>query len=167
MIRGAQYAVYCPAMSDLQTQIVETWQIHNRVNLYLLDAIEPDALKLSLKEKGRTIAELFAHMHNVRLMWLKPAAPSLLDGLDKLDEDATKPQIERALTQSGNAIAKLLEESATTGKVKSFKRGVVPFLGYLIAHESHHRGQIGWILKHAGHPLDRTIAFGLWDWNAR
>ncbi|HSV15855.1 MAG TPA: DinB family protein [Tepidisphaeraceae bacterium] len=154
-------------MSDLQTQIVETWQIHNRVNLYLLDAIETDALTLSLKEKGRTIAALFAHVHNVRLMWLKPAAPSLLDGLDKLDDAATKAQIQIALTNSGDAMAQLLQESASTGKVKSFKRGVVPFLGYLVAHESHHRGQIGWILKHTGHPLDRAIAFGLWDWNAR
>jgi uncharacterized damage-inducible protein DinB len=154
-------------MSDLQAQIVESWQIHNRVNLYLLEAIDPDALTRSLNEMGRTVAALFAHMHNVRLMWLKPAAASLLDGLDKLEDDATRPQIDRALKQSGDAVAKLLEQSAATGKVKSFKRGVVPFLGYLIAHESHHRGQIGWILKYTGHPLDRTIAFGLWDWNAR
>lgn len=38
-------------MSELEKQIVETWAIHNRVNLYLLDAIDPESLKLSLKEK--------------------------------------------------------------------------------------------------------------------
>jgi|SRR5581483_1923166 len=154
-------------MSDLAEQLVETWRIHDRINRYLLDAIEPEALTLSLKEKGRTVAALFAHMHNVRLMWLKPAAPALLQGLEKLDDSATKAQLKTALERSGEAIANLLQQSASTGKVKSFKRGVVPFMGYLISHESHHRGQIGWILKHTGHPLDRTIAFGIWDWNAR
>jgi uncharacterized damage-inducible protein DinB len=155
-------------MSDLENQIVETWAIHNRVHLYLLDAIEPDTLKLALKEKGRTVAALIAHIHNVRLMWLKPAAPQLLGGLEKADEDATLAQLTKHLKQSGEAIESLLRSSlANAGKVKSFKRGVVPFLGYLISHESHHRGQIGWILKHTGHPLDRAIAFGMWDWNAR
>jgi uncharacterized damage-inducible protein DinB len=160
--------VYCRVMCDLATQITETWAIHNRINLYLLDAIAPESLKLALKEKGRTVGQLFAHMHNVRLMWLKPAAPELLDGLEKMDDAATHAQLTKALEQSADAIESLFGKSAAEGgKVKSFKRGVVPFLGYLISHESHHRGQIGWILKHAGHPLDRTIAFGMWDWNAR
>ena len=155
-------------MSAIEDQIVETWAIHNRINLYLLEAIEPESLKLSLKEKGRTIGALFAHIHNVRLMWLKPAAPQLLDGLEKAGDDATVAQLSRHLKQSADAIETLLGKSISDGgKVKSFKRGVVPFLGYLISHESHHRGQIGWILKHTGHPLDRSIAFGMWDWNAR
>jgi uncharacterized damage-inducible protein DinB len=155
-------------MPELENQIVETWAIHNRINLYLLDAIEPESLKLSLKEKGRTVAALFAHMHSVRLMWLKPAAPELLAKMtEKCDADSSKSQLAKALKQSGEAIESLLQGAAATGKVKSFKRGVVPLLGYLISHESHHRGQIGWILKHTGHPLDREIAFGIWDWNGR
>jgi uncharacterized damage-inducible protein DinB len=156
------------AMAIQEEQIVETWQIHNRVNLYLLEAIEPASLRLALKERGRTVAQLFAHLHNVRLMWLKPAAPELLAGLEKLREDASKTDIARGLKQSGAAIETVLRNSAAQGgKVKSFKRGVVPFLGYLISHESHHRGQIGWILKHTDHLLEKTIAFGMWDWNAR
>jgi len=155
-------------MSELETQIVETWKIHNRVNLYLLDAIEPASLGLSLNQKGRTVGQLFAHLHSVRLMWLKPAAPELLNGLEKLSDDAAKADLANSLKQSGEAIESLLRNALVSGgKVKSFKRGVVPFLGYLISHESHHRGQIGWILKHTGHPLDKSVAFGMWDWNAR
>ena len=152
-------------MSELEKQIVETWAIHNRVNLYLLDAIDPESLKLSLKEKGRTVAALFAHMHNVRLMWLKPTAPELLSTAgEKCDTESTQSQLAKSLIASGDAIESLLRKSAESGgKAKSFKRGVVPFLGYLISHESHHRGQIGWILKHTGHAAARAShsAFGI------
>ena len=69
------------------TQILETWAIHNRTNLYVLQAIEPEFLKGISASKGRTVGEQFAHIHNVRLMWLKSAAPELLDGLMKIEEN--------------------------------------------------------------------------------
>jgi uncharacterized damage-inducible protein DinB len=61
----------------------------------------------------------------------------------------------------------LVKAIANSGKVKNFKPHATAFLGYLISHESHHRGQIGWTLKHSGHPLDQKIAFGLWEWGVR
>ena len=66
-------------------QLIETWAIHNRINLYFLDAIPDDALGAALPTKSRTVYDLFAHMHNVRLMWLKAAGPGLLEGLAKLE----------------------------------------------------------------------------------
>jgi hypothetical protein len=39
----------------LEDQLVETWAIHNRINLYFLDAVSEDALALSLPPKSRTI----------------------------------------------------------------------------------------------------------------
>jgi uncharacterized damage-inducible protein DinB len=56
---------------------------------------------------------------------------------------------------------------AAGGKVKGFKPHVVAFVGYLISHESHHRGQIGWTLKNTGHPLSQKTAYGLWEWGVR
>ena len=67
-------------------QFLETWEIHNRINLYLLEAIEPPALVSLSASKGRTVGEQFAHIHNVRLLWLKSAAPALLAGLDKIEK---------------------------------------------------------------------------------
>ena len=43
----------------------------------------------------------------------------------------------------------------------------VLILDYLISHESYHRGQVGWTLKHSPHPLDQKAAFGLWEWGVR
>src|SRR4051812_11742215 len=65
--------------------LIETWAIHDRINRYLLAAIPDAALGATIWPKFRTVRQLFAHLHNVRLMWLKAAAPDLLAGLDKLD----------------------------------------------------------------------------------
>ena len=153
----------------MEHQLIETWNIHDRINRYLLKAVPDDALGSALGPKHRTIYQLFAHMHNVRLLWLKSAAPELLASLAKI-EGATgdKASLVNALENSGQAIASLLQKAlAAGGKVKGFKPHAVAFLGYLISHESHHRGQIGWTLKNTGHPLDQKTAYGLWEWGVR
>lgn len=149
--------------------LVETWAIHNRIHLYLLDAIPPDALGVALP-KCRSVRDLFAHVHNVRLLWIKAAAPALMEGLQKLEMKADHDAVglRAALEASGRAVEGLLRAAvAAGGKVKGFKPHATAFLGYLIAHESHHRGQIGWTLKGTGHPLDPKTAFGLWEWGVR
>ena len=152
-----------------ENQLLDTWQISDRINLYMLDAVDPASLDSQSASKGRTIGEQFAHIHNVRLMWLKSAAPELLTGLNKLEktEANNKNLLKKALTDSGKAIGVLLNQSSETGKVKGFKPHVGAFLGYLISHESHHRGQIALSLKQAGKPLDKKISFGLWEWGVR
>src|SRR5262249_33753893 len=155
--------------SRMDDPIIETWNIHNRVNLYLLDAIPAEAFGAVLAPKFRSVYQLFAHVHNVRLMWLKAAAPELLDRLDKLEgTDGPRDTLVKALKASGSAITELLRKSqAAGGKIKGFKPHATAFVGYLIAHESHHRGQIGWTLKGTGHPLDKKTAYGLWEWGVR
>ncbi len=153
----------------MEEQLVETWNIHDRINRYLLEAVPDESLGLALAAKHRTIFQLFAHIHNVRLMWLKSAAPDLLKGLSKVEGDhGDKAALATALEGSGRAIQALVRKSfAADGKVKGFKPHVVAFVGYLISHESHHRGQIGWTLKNTGHPLDKKTGYGLWEWGVR
>jgi uncharacterized damage-inducible protein DinB len=153
----------------MEDQLIETWNIHNRINLYMLEAIPAEALSAAFAEKGRTVYQLFAHIHNVRLLWIKAAAPDLLKGLEKLEGwEGTSLALGKALQASGKSIEALLGKAvAEGGKVKGFKPHVVAFLGYLISHESHHRGQAGWALKYSGHPLDKKTAFGLWEWGVR
>jgi uncharacterized damage-inducible protein DinB len=148
--------------------LVETWQIHDRINLYLLDAVDPASLDSHSASKGRSVGEQFAHIHNVRLMWLKSAAPDLLAGLAKVEQPNDKKLLKKSLTDSGAAIGMLLTNSLEAdGKIKGFKPHAAAFLGYLISHESHHRGQIILALKQSGHPIDKKIAYGIWEWGVR
>ncbi|HEY6804575.1 MAG TPA: DinB family protein [Pyrinomonadaceae bacterium] len=151
-------------------QLIETWEIHDRINRYLLDAVEAAALDSHSASKGRSVGEQFAHIHNVRLMWLKSAAPELLKGLAKIENEqaSDKKLLHESLTESGKAIGELLTNSLASGrKIKGFKPHALAFLGYLISHESHHRGQIALTLKQAGKPLDKKTAYGIWEWGVR
>src|SRR6516165_4408945 len=113
----------------MEKQLIETWNIHDRINRYLLKAIPEDALGSSLGPKHRTVYQLFAHLHNVRLMWLKAAAPDLLASLAKIDgTTGEKATLAKALEASGEAIAALLRKAfAAGGKVKNFRPHAVAF----------------------------------------
>jgi uncharacterized damage-inducible protein DinB len=153
----------------VKTALSETWQINHRINLYLLDAIEENHLAGSLSSKGRNVGEQFAHLHNVRLMWIKVSAPELMNGLEKIEKGKiTKALLKKSLEASAKAMEQLLlkaEESG--GKVKNFKPHATAFTGYMTSHESHHRSQVVLALKQSGHPLDKKIIYGMWEWGVR
>ncbi len=154
----------------VQEPLPETFAISNRINLYLPEAIKEEYLAdVYTGSKGRNLGRQWAHLHDVRMMWLKTVAPELLTGLVKLTEaDALKKQaLTSALKQSGKAIELLLQQAAVTGKIKGFKPHPTAFLGYLLAHEGHHRGQIMITLKQNGHMVDKKIQFGIWEWGTR
>lgn len=155
-------------MSD--DALIETWNIHNRINLYMLDSIKPDALAGVSLSKGRTVGQEFAHMHNVRLDWLQPSAPELIERLTKIEKENAddKARLKKGLKESGEAIAALLATSlAGGGRIKGFKPHVTAFVGYMISHESYHRGEIGIILAQSGNPLDKKTSYGMWEWGVR
>ena len=147
--------------------LTETWLIHNRINIYLLNAIDEEHLKDVLSSKGRNVGEQFAHINNVRLMWLKVANPALLEGLPKIEkENIAKEALASALNLSAAAIEQVIEQSVDS-KVKGFKPHATAFLGYFISHESHHRGQIMLALKQSGHPVNQKVQYGIWEWGTR
>lgn len=149
-------------------QAVDTWQISNRINLYLINAIPEEHFADQSASKGRTVGEQLAHIHNVRLMWLQASLPELMSTVTKIEKDAiSKKQLIAQFNKSADAISKLLEKGLAEGKVKGFKPHAQAFLGYLIAHEAHHRGQIVLSLKQSGHHLDKKILFGLWEWGTK
>src|SRR4026208_816356 len=104
-------------------ELIETWEINNRINLYLLNAIDEKYLTDISASKGRTVGEQFAHIHNVRLMWLKAAMPVLLEWLTKIEKEnkLTKKSLSAELEKSSEAISKLLANGFETGRIKGFK----------------------------------------------
>jgi uncharacterized damage-inducible protein DinB len=154
-------------------QIVEAWEIHNRIQVYVLESLQDEALICASQGRGRTVADHFAHIHNVRLMWITASAPDLMAGLNKLDKpdknaSVSKQTLLQSLIDSGAAISSLVKASiAVGGKVKGFKPNVAAFFGYMVSHESYHQGKIDLILRQAGQPIDDKIHYGMWEWGKR
>jgi uncharacterized damage-inducible protein DinB len=59
------------------------------------------------------------------------------------------------------------ESLASHVRIKGFKPDTAAFVGYIIAHDSHHRGQIGMLARQTGFPLPKQVDFGMWEWGVR
>jgi uncharacterized damage-inducible protein DinB len=156
-----------PAALDLKQSLLNTFAINQKANELLLANVSDAVWQMPTPTgKGRTIAAIASHMHNVRLMWLSAAdktakLPAKLDG-----EKSSREEVSHALRNSAAAISKLIEKGLAdpAGKVPNFKPDVVAFVGYLIAHDAHHRGQIAMLARQLGHPIPAKTGFGMWEW---
>src|SRR5450631_1805954 len=88
--------------------LIGAYATNNRINVYLLQNLPDEAWRAKLPgAKGRDIASMAAHLHNVRLMWLKAIGVTELP--QKLEpETVTRQQVVGALETSGQALEKTL-----------------------------------------------------------
>src|SRR5580658_4322514 len=106
--------------------LIGAYATNNRINLYLVQNLPDAAWRAEPPgKKGRNVASMVAHIHNVRLMWLKAAGVTVLPA--KLDPDsATKQQALQSLEESWKAIEDALRSSlGGEGKIKGFKPDAV------------------------------------------
>jgi uncharacterized damage-inducible protein DinB len=154
--------------SQLPVALLNAFNTNNRINQYLIDNLPSAAWKAKPTEgKGRTIAAIVAHMHNVRVMWLKAAKAA--DIPEQLDRATVTPgQAMRALEGSRSALCIVMSQALSgDGRVKGFRPDVAGFLAYLIVHDAHHRGQIAMLARQVGHPLPQKAMFAMWEWGSR
>ncbi len=153
---------------DLAHQVLGTWQVNNSITLGLLRKTHTKGFSaVPLESRGRTVAQVFAHVHKVRLAWLKYFDPKLIEGIPQFPKGSTpsRTDLTKAFRISGKAVHSFLKESLEGKRsVKSFKRNPVRWMGYLISHDSHHRGQIALTLKQRGMKLPQGVAIKtLWQ----
>ncbi|MCB9133331.1 MAG: hypothetical protein H6647_20610 [Anaerolineales bacterium] len=149
--------------------LLETWQINARVVLYTFDAVDDAVFALPAPAKGRSAPQMFAHIHDVRVLWLQSgkALPEEVTKLGKQD-GYYRTTLRAALAASGAGIDAMVARSLETGnRIPGFKPHTSGFVGYLISHEGYHLGEIGVALREAGYPLDRKTSFGMWEWGVR
>jgi uncharacterized damage-inducible protein DinB len=158
----------------LPVALLNAFNTNNRINQYLIDNIPQAAWHAKpIDGKGRTIPAIIAHMHNVRIMWLKAATRGTKSQGNEmpaqLDRATVTPtQALRALEQSRHALSVVMSHALNTdGRIKGFRPDVASFVAYLIAHDAHHRGQIAMLARQSGNPLPQKAMFGMWEWGSR
>ena len=118
------------------------------------------------------------HIHNARCMWIKtlgqPHGISVPPSVDR--HRVTARQLALALRRSGTGITQLLklgfQHDGRIPPTRSYVWRNLPLdvghvLGYFIAHEGHHRGQIVMIARALGERLPLEVTAGLWQWTQR
>lgn len=154
-------------IDDLVQQMLNTWRIHNQINLLLIDAI-PDAGfgAVPLNSRGRSVAPQLLHINDVRLGWLDYHATGKRQkrAVDAKTTEPSRDALKNAFQESGQTVEHFLQQTLTEdGKTRLFARQPIRWMGYLISHESHHRGQIALALKQQGMKLPEKVAVqGLW-----
>jgi uncharacterized damage-inducible protein DinB len=152
---------------DLPEALLSAFDINDRINRYLVENL-PDAAWRAEPPggKGREVAAMVAHMHNVRVMWLKATKGKIPEQLDR--HTVTPAQAVKGLDQSRAALKEVLRAALESdGRVKGFRPDVAAFFGYLIAHDAHHRGQITMLARQVGHSIPQKAMFGMWEWGVR
>jgi uncharacterized damage-inducible protein DinB len=152
----------------MKEQLLEAWRKANQVNLIFIDQIPDEGMEKTLSLRGgRTVADQLWHLYKVRTQWLEVSAKDILKKYKEEQEgEVSKKALRKALETSAKAIEELIDRSwANEGKLTGFKKGLIPFIAYLVAHEAHHRGNILLTLKQSGIKIPEALKWSIWDWN--
>jgi uncharacterized damage-inducible protein DinB len=156
--------------------MAEAYAVNDRMNQLVLEYLDPRAWRAKRPgDKGRTIAAIFSHVHNVRRKWVRLSAPymKLPAQLDRAR--CTPKQAQAALAQSAARCCEMLADALATpsrnriekfirdGWAKPWVPGAAMF-AYMISHDAHHRGQVFWLARELGYPLSQKVNYSIWNW---
>lgn len=160
---------------DLCQVLVESYAVNERMNQIVLEHVDPAAWRAKLPgAKGRTIADIFSHVHNIRRKWLRLSAPHLKLPAPLDRTRCTQKQVRAALEESGARCADMLADalSGTERPIDTFHRdgwakpwpAGAAMVAYMITHDAHHRGQVCMLAHQLGFPLPAKATSEMWGW---
>lgn len=168
-------------MSDnIREVLLETWAVNDAMNQLLLEHLDPRAWRATLPgvkpNTGRTIAQIFVHLHNSRLNWLRKNAPHLKCPAMLDPRRSTMDQASTALRKSSAQCLRMLADALSHHpgrKVTHFTRDSwtrtwpagASMFAYMFSHEAHHRGQILQLAHLLGYRLPPKAWGGIWQWD--
>jgi uncharacterized damage-inducible protein DinB len=161
--------------SEAHQVMAEAYAVNDRMNQLVLEHLDSRAWRAKLPgDKGRTIAAIFSHVHNIRRKWLRLSAPHLKLPAQLDRSSCTPKQAKAALAESAKQCCEMLADALANpaSRIEKFQRdgwarpwtpGAAMF-AYMISHDAHHRGQVCLLAHELGYPLPGKANYGIWNW---
>lgn len=145
--------------NDLNKSMLEVWAVNEAMNQLVLQHLAPRAWRAGPPAGRRTIAAIFSHIHNDRLLWMTVWAKGRRRPAYTSRHTVTKKQAARALAQSAAAMSSVLAEGRASDEAERVAR-----LCLMLAHDAHHRGQIAMLSRQLVYRLPGKANYGIWHW---
>jgi len=147
--------------------LLDSWDRNNTIVVNLLRAVPEDALAVRGMKGSPSIAELFGHLHYVRLVFLSEDAPEFARNLPEKEwfAEADRDRMAEMLNDSAQAVRDAVKNrvEAGAGMILHYDHPIL-MLQHMIWHEGYHHGQIKLVLKLAGRPFsDEEVGPLTWD----
>jgi uncharacterized damage-inducible protein DinB len=140
----------------LLAALLDSWDRNNTILLNLLRALPAGGLEARAMEGSRSVAELFTHIHFVRLVFVAEDAPEFARELPEEEWAAERDpgRIAAMLDDSARAVRDAVASRVEAGRDMDLHYDhPILLLQHMLWHEGYHHGQIKLALKMAGCPL--------------
>jgi len=158
-----------PPDPDLLEALLDSWDRNNTILVNLLHALPEGGLDVRATAGGPSVAELFTHVHSVRLAFVEENAPEHARPLPakEWEHERDPERIARSLDESAQAVREAVGGRAEAGRAMDLRYDhPILLLQHMVWHEGYHHGQIKLALKLAGTPVtDREagpVTWGVW-----
>lgn len=147
--------------AELLEALLDSWDRNNTILINLLHALPKGGLEARAMEGSPSVAQLFMHIHYVRLVFVSEDAPEF--AIDLPEGEWRSERDPQRITAMLNESAVVLR-NAVKGRVEAGRDMDVHFdhsillLQHMLWHEGYHHGQIKLALKLAGHPITNEEA---------
>jgi uncharacterized damage-inducible protein DinB len=147
--------------------LLDSWDRNNTILLNLLRALPEGGLEARATEGSPSIAELFTHIHFVRLVFVYEDAPEFARNLpeDEWMIECDSDRIAQMLNDSAQAVRDAVKSRVEAGRDMNLHYDhPILLLQHMIWHEGYHHGQMKLALKVSGRPMADTKAGPVtWD----
>jgi uncharacterized damage-inducible protein DinB len=158
-------------MSDATDHPLETlldsWDRNNTILVNLLRALPQGGLEARAMEGSPSIAEMFTHIHYVRLVFVLEDAPEFARSLpgEEWAAEHDPDRIAQMLNDSAKVVRDAVKNGVEAGRdMKLHYDHPILMLQHMIWHEGYHHGQMKLALKVAGLPMtDQEAGPVTWD----
>lgn len=157
-----------PSDPRLLDVLLDSWERNNTILVNFLRALPRDGLEARGMEGSPTLAQLFAHIHFVRLALILEDAPEFARELpaEEWSAEHDRGRIEAMLNDSAAAVREAVIETIEAGRqMRIHYDHPALLLQHLIWHEGYHHGQMKLALQAAGCPMPDEQA-GPLTWGA-